>query len=221
VLEDHRHVDAIGGLRLGRPADADPDAVAGAVAVGVERGLDEDDLLDRIREVELGLCDAVLDLQPRRRLLVRGAAGATGMTNATNAASARRDDIEPLPWFDATQSSAAIMRRMDRSVGWRAALLQGLLIAAVAVALALALPRSFFEDWGWLAGPAAWGACALMTGAALRLPLGAVVVGAGLSGLPMLAGVDVVVHWLGLPLGLAAFGLWCGRLAARRVAVAV
>jgi hypothetical protein len=108
------------------------------------------------------------------------------------------------------------MKRMDRSVGWRAALLQAALIAAVAVVLALALPRSFFEDWGWLAGPAAWGGCALVVGAALRLPLGLVVVGAALSGLPMLLGVAVGIHWLGAPLGLAVFGIWCARLAARR-----
>ena len=108
------------------------------------------------------------------------------------------------------------MKRMDRSVGWRAALLQGALIAAVAVVLALALPRSFFEDWGWLAGPAAWGGCALAVGGALRLPLGLVVVSAALSGLPMLLGVAVGIHWLGAPLGLAVFGIWCARLAARR-----
>jgi hypothetical protein len=111
------------------------------------------------------------------------------------------------------------MPRMDRSVGWRAALLQALLVAVVAVALALALPRSFFEDWGWLAGPAAWGGCALAAGAALRLPLRLVAVGAGLSGLPMLLGVAVGVHWLGSPLALAVFGTWCGWLAARRPAV--
>ncbi len=111
------------------------------------------------------------------------------------------------------------MPRMDRSVAWRAALLQALLVTAVAVALAVALPRSFFEDWGWLAGPAAWGGCALAAGAWLRLPLGMVLVGAGLSGLPMLIGVAVGVHWLGAPLGLAVFGLWCGRLAGRRLAV--
>jgi hypothetical protein len=113
------------------------------------------------------------------------------------------------------------MPRMDRSVGWRAALLQALLVAVVAVALALALPRSFFEDWGWLAGPAAWGGCALAAGAVLRLPLALVVVGAGLSGLPMLVGVAVGVHWLGAPLGLTVFGAWCGWLAARRPGMAV
>jgi hypothetical protein len=108
------------------------------------------------------------------------------------------------------------MRRMDRSVAWRAALLQAFSVAAVAVALGVALPRSFFEDWGWFAGPGAWGLCAVVVGAVLRLPLGSVLVGAGVAGLPMLLGVAVGVHWLGAPLGLVVFGLWCGRLGARR-----
>ena len=117
--------------------------------------------------------------------------------------------------------AAAIMRAMDRSLAWRAALLQALLVVAVAVVLGLALPRSFFQDWGWLAGPGAWGGCALVVAAVLRLPWGPVFVGAGLSGLLMLPGVFLDAHWLGAPLGLAAFGAWCGRLAGRRtVAVA-
>jgi hypothetical protein len=111
------------------------------------------------------------------------------------------------------------MRAVDRSIAWRAALLQALLVAAVAVVLGGALPRSFFEDWGWLAGPAAWGACALGAAVVLRLAPGWVLVGAALSGLLMLPGVLVGVHWIGAPLALAAFGLWCGRWAARRVAV--
>jgi hypothetical protein len=109
---------------------------------------------------------------------------------------------------------------MDRSVAWRAALMQALLLALVAVVLAAALPRSFFEDWGWLAGPGAWGGCALAVGAALRLPLAWVLAGAALSGLPMLLGVAVGIHWLGSPLALAVFGVWCGRLAGGRLAVA-
>jgi hypothetical protein len=113
------------------------------------------------------------------------------------------------------------MRPVDGSVAWRAALLQALLVAAVAVVLGAALSRAFFEDWGWLAGPGAWAACALVAAAVLRLPAGAVLVGAALSGLPMLVGVALGVHWLGAPLGLAAFGLWCGRLAARRDGVPV
>jgi hypothetical protein len=100
---------------------------------------------------------------------------------------------------------------VDRSIAWRAALLQAVLVAAVAVALGAALPRSFFEDWGWLAGPGAWGACALVVAFALRLSPLWVLAGAALSGLLMLPGVIVGVHWIGAPLALLAFGAWCGR----------
>jgi hypothetical protein len=105
---------------------------------------------------------------------------------------------------------------VDRPIAWRAALLQAVLIAAVAVALAAALPRSFFEDWGWLAGPGAWGVCALAVAWVLRLPWLWVLVGAGLAGLLMLPGVFVGAHWVGAPLGLLAFGLWCGWTRHRR-----
>ena len=105
---------------------------------------------------------------------------------------------------------------MDRSVAWRAALLLALCVAALAATLGAVLPRSFFADWGWAAGPGAWALSALVAATVLRLPPGAVLAGAALSGLPMLLGVAVGVHWLGAPLGLAIFGFWCGRLGARR-----
>jgi hypothetical protein len=114
-----------------------------------------------------------------------------------------------------------MMARMDRSVAWRAALLQALLLTATALVLAALLDRQFFEDWGWLAGPGAWGGCALIVAAVLRLPWAPVFVGAGLSGLLMLPGVFLDAHWLGAPLGLAAFGAWCGWLAGRRRTLAV
>jgi hypothetical protein len=104
---------------------------------------------------------------------------------------------------------------MDRSVAWRAALFQGLTVAVVAVALALALPDSFFRSWGWLAGPGAWAGCALACAAILRLPAVPVLVGAALSGLPSVAAVLVDAHWAGAPLGLVVFGAWCGWLARR------
>ena len=110
---------------------------------------------------------------------------------------------------------------MERAVGWHAALLQAALVATVAVASAVALPRSFFEEWGWLAGPLAWTLCASFVGVVLRLPLGSVLAGAALAGLPMLVGVAVGVHWLGSPVALLVFGAWCGWLAARRPAVAI
>jgi hypothetical protein len=106
------------------------------------------------------------------------------------------------------------MGAMDGSVAWRAALILGLSLAAVAVILGAALPREFFEDYGWAAGPGVWAACALLAGALLRLPLLPVLVGAALAGLPGLAGVLLGVHWLGPPFGVVLFGLWCGRLAA-------
>jgi hypothetical protein len=104
---------------------------------------------------------------------------------------------------------------MDGSVIWRAALLQALLLSVTALILAAALDRQFFVDWGWLAGPAAWAACALVTGAVLRLAPLPVLGGAALAGLPSLVAVLAGVHWLGAPFGVALFAAWCGRLAAR------
>jgi hypothetical protein len=116
-----------------------------------------------------------------------------------------------------------MMSRMDGSVVWRAALLQALTLGAVALTLSSLLDREFFQSWGWLAGPGAWGVCALVTGAILRLPLLPVLIGAGLAGLPSLVGVLLDQHWLGAPLGVAIFAAWCGRLARdrRRELVAV
>jgi len=105
---------------------------------------------------------------------------------------------------------------MDSTVMWRAALVQTVSVAVLAVLLALALPPSFFRDWGWLAGPAAWGLCALLTARVLRLRWPGVLTGAALAGLPALAGVLAGVHWLGTALGIVVFALWCGRLARDR-----
>ena len=86
------------------------------------------------------------------------------------------------------------MRPMDGSIAWRAALILGVAVAVVAVVLGAALPREFFEDYGWAAGPAVWAGCALLTAAVLRLPL-----------VPALAGAALVVFsfsprlWLALP----------------------
>src|SRR3954462_3465845 len=125
-------------------------------------------------------------------------------------------DIPPGRWYvppRARPRRAALpqWRAMDRSIVWRAALLQTLLVAALAVVLAAALPRSFFEDWGWLAGPGTWAVGALGSAAPPRLPPVAVLVGAALSGLPSLATVLAGAHWLGAPVAIALFALWCGR----------
>lgn len=82
----------------------------------------------------------------------------------------------------------------------------------MSVVLATATEREFFEDWGWLAGPAVWIASAAAVAAALSLPVGHALQGAALSGLPSLLFVAVGVHWAGPALGVVLFGLWCARL---------
>jgi hypothetical protein len=101
---------------------------------------------------------------------------------------------------------------MDVPTLWRAALLQLAAVAVLSVALAIALPHSFFEDWGWIAGPAAWMACAAFTARVLRLPLGPALLGAALAGLPSILAVVVGAHWLGAVVAVALFALWCARL---------
>lgn len=95
---------------------------------------------------------------------------------------------------------------------WKAAAVQTAAVAALAVALALALPKSFFEDWGWLAGPGAWALCALLTARVLALPVLAVLTGAALAGIPALIGVVSGVHWLGTLVAVVVFALWCARM---------
>src|SRR6476469_9036929 len=107
------------------------------------------------------------------------------------------------------------MAAMDRSVLWRAAAAQGLTVAAVSLILAVALPRSFFDDWGWLSGPAAWLGCAALTAWALRLSVRGVILGAALAGIPSALAVIAGVHWLGVAIAVAAFAAWCAWLAQR------
>ena len=110
---------------------------------------------------------------------------------------------------------------MDLTTLWRAALLQAGLVAIVAVTLGVALPREFFADWGWLAGPAVWFACALVTARALTLPTGPVLAGAAVAGLPSLLAVPLGIHWIGAVVGVPVFALWCARLGrARRLSPA-
>ena len=107
------------------------------------------------------------------------------------------------------------MIAMDRSILWRAAAAQVLLVAAISLILALALPHSFFDDWGWLTGPAAWLVCAAITAWALRLPVRGVMLGAVLAGIPSAVAVLAGVHWLGVAIAVAAFAAWCAWLAGR------
>ena len=99
---------------------------------------------------------------------------------------------------------------MNGSVAWRAAAVQAGLVAAISIVLAIALPHSFFEDWGWLSGPGAWALCALATARILGLAVLSTLLGALLAGLPSLLAVVIGVHWLGAVFAIGLFALWCG-----------
>jgi hypothetical protein len=101
---------------------------------------------------------------------------------------------------------------MDVPTFWRAASIQFVAVLLLAGALGAALPRGFFEDWGWIAGPASWMLCAAITSWFVRLPLRLVLLGAALAGLPSLLAVFVGPHWAGALLAIVLFGLWCGWL---------
>jgi hypothetical protein len=102
------------------------------------------------------------------------------------------------------------LERIDRRLALRAGAVQMLIVGVVFAVLALSLPRSFFEDWGILAGPAAWIACAALTARLLRLPTGRtllVAAGAGLLGAA--AGVGIG-HNAGIVVAIGLFGLLGG-----------
>src|SRR3954467_8229727 len=71
---------------------------------------------------------------------------------------------------------------MDRSILWRAALVQTLAVGVLFAVLALTLPHSFFEDWGAVVGPAGWIAASLVTGRVLALPLRTIALASAVAG---------------------------------------
>jgi hypothetical protein len=105
---------------------------------------------------------------------------------------------------------------MDLAILWRAALVQLAAVAVLSIALALALPKSFFEDYGWLSGPLAWLLCAALTARVLSLPPGPTMLGAVLAGLPSLLFVVIGLHWAGALVAVACFAAWCGWLSPGR-----
>jgi hypothetical protein len=100
---------------------------------------------------------------------------------------------------------------MDTAILWRAALIQLAAVAILSIALALALPHSFFEDYGWLSGPLAWLLCAAFTARVLHLPIAPTLLGAVLAGLPSLLFVAIGLHWAGAIVAVACFAAWCAR----------
>jgi hypothetical protein len=98
---------------------------------------------------------------------------------------------------------------MDRSILWRAALVQTLAVGVLFAVLALTLPHHFFEDWGAVVGPAGWIAASLVTWRVLGLPLRTVAIASAVAGaLAALLGV-AAVHAVSLPVAIVAFALIC------------
>jgi hypothetical protein len=104
---------------------------------------------------------------------------------------------------------------MSGSIAWRAALVQVVAVAALSLLLAAILPDSFFDDWGWISGPLAWLACAVVTARILRLDGETVLLGAILAGIPSAIAVLAGVHWLGVAIAVLAFAAWCGFIPQR------
>lgn len=101
--------------------------------------------------------------------------------------------------------------RMDTNLAMRAALVQAAGVLVLGLATGLALSHAFFEDWGWLVGPAAWMLAATATALILKLPPPGTLLGAALAGIPSGLATLVGLHWLGAVLAVVLFALWCGR----------
>jgi hypothetical protein len=102
--------------------------------------------------------------------------------------------------------------KLDADLAIRAGGLQAILVMILALVLAILFSHEFFESWGWVAGPAAWLACAAFVAWRLTLPYFPALMGAAIAGLPSLLAVALGLHWAGAAVGVVVFGLWCGTL---------
>ena len=90
----------------------------------------------------------------------------------------------------------------------------GVQLVAVAVVsgvlIALPLSHDFFEDWGFLVGPAAWIVCSLATARVLSLPVGYVLFAALAGGVAGAIVLLVTSHWPSVAAALLVFAASCG-----------
>jgi hypothetical protein len=93
---------------------------------------------------------------------------------------------------------------------WKSLVVQAIVVAVPFVVLGLALDESFFEDWGWLAGPVTWLACAAVTARILAMPVGYVLFSAVAGGVAGAIVFLVASHWAGMVAGLLVFAASCG-----------
>jgi hypothetical protein len=93
---------------------------------------------------------------------------------------------------------------------WTSLAVQAIVVAIPFVVLAATLDESFFEDWGWVAGPVVWLACSAVTSRILSLPLGYVLFSAVAGGVAGAIVFLVASHWAGMAAGLLVFAASCG-----------
>lgn len=98
---------------------------------------------------------------------------------------------------------------MNRSILWRAALVQTLAVGVLFAVLALTLPHSFFEDWGALVGPAGWIAASLVTMRALLLSLQRVALASAVAGFTAALIGAIAAHAVSLPVAVIVFAVIC------------
>jgi hypothetical protein len=101
-------------------------------------------------------------------------------------------------------------------VFWRVAVVQLLAVAALSILLAVVFPHGFFEDWGWLAGPLAWLACARFTAWAVGLEPAATLIRAIAAGIVSVLFVLVGLHWLGALVAVVLLAYLCARVPGER-----
>ncbi len=99
---------------------------------------------------------------------------------------------------------------MNAKTALKSGLVMFALVAVLFVLLALLLPKSFFEDWGRISGPAAMFLCAFGTARILGLPVLRTLLGVFIAGIPGLVGVLIGLHALGTIAAVITFAIWCG-----------
>jgi hypothetical protein len=93
---------------------------------------------------------------------------------------------------------------------WKSLVVQAIVVAVPFAILGLTLDEGFFEDWGWLAGPAVWLACATVSARILSLPLGYVLFSAVAGGVAGAIVFLLASHAAGMAAGLLVFAASCG-----------
>jgi hypothetical protein len=94
---------------------------------------------------------------------------------------------------------------------WKALGVQAAAVAVLfAILVALPLGDDFFEDWGFVVGPIAWLACALVTSRLLSLPVAYALFSAVAGGVAGAIVLVVASHWAGMVAGLLVFAASCG-----------